>query len=282
MGVTYGQRELGTTGRQIQVIADLHDVKWKTGGITIDWATVTAVGADTVLDEGITLPNGKKFLRYGQIMCRIGIAEVGTLTLTGGPTAGAAIFQLPAVGTDMAENFTVNFDDTAAEVQATVNALGRIVRLGGPEAAVARSGAGTNGDPYIYSITWPDLLGNVPTILLVSHTFTGGTTPTGTPGTTTQGDASSGKYGPYDPAASDGRQTLARGKAFILNESVLEEGLPGFVNLWPTDHQAVLEGGRLFEARILKTAGSASLAAGPTHANFLTTFPEAKLVSTTY
>jgi hypothetical protein len=45
--------------------------------------------------------------------------------------------------------------------------------------------------------------------------LTGGTGPT--PAVTVAGTAS-GKYGPYDSAATDGRQTLTRGECFILDE----------------------------------------------------------------
>lgn len=76
----------------------------------------------------------------------------------------------------------------------------------------------------------------------------------------------SGKYGPYDPAALDGRQTLVRGDAFILNETVLEDDLN-------SNHPPVFNGGIVFKARILATTGAASLAAGPTFANLETVFP---------
>ena len=38
---TYGRRTLGSTGVAIQVSAD-GSPEWKAGGVTIDWATVTA------------------------------------------------------------------------------------------------------------------------------------------------------------------------------------------------------------------------------------------------
>jgi hypothetical protein len=77
----------------------------------------------------------------------------------------------------------------------------------------------------------------------------------------------SGKYGPYDPAAVDGRQTLTKGEAYILNRSALQ--------LEPKDeHPEAIFGGRVFWDRIINSGGgAASLAAGPTEANVLATFP---------
>ena len=83
----------------------------------------------------------------------------------------------------------------------------------------------------------------------------------------------SGKYGPYDPAAADGRQTLARGAAWVLNETVREHGAQGF-DISASDHPAVFDGGRVYKARVLMTTGTHSLAAGPTVTEFETVFPD--------
>jgi hypothetical protein len=82
----------------------------------------------------------------------------------------------------------------------------------------------------------------------------------------------SGKFGPYDPAASDGRQTLAVGDCYILNRSVLEEERM-------SDHPEAIEGGLCFLNRILNSgAGTHTLAAGPTLAELLAAFPRLRLV----
>lgn len=83
----------------------------------------------------------------------------------------------------------------------------------------------------------------------------------------------SGKYGPYDPAAGDGRQTLARGKCFIVNRTVKENGFGASINNAATDHPQVFDGGTAWKPRLLMTTGAASLANGPTVANFETAFP---------
>lgn len=67
----------------------------------------------------------------------------------------------------------------------------------------------------------------------------------------------SGKYGPYDDGASDGRQTLAPGDCYILNETVLEQGAQGIVGV-ASDHPAVFDGGLVWRDR-LAVAGSGEM-----------------------
>jgi hypothetical protein len=70
MAATWGPRTLDTGGRGIQVSAD-GVPRWKAGGITIDWSTVTAVTEDTTLDDGTVVKNGDKYLRYGEVLSQI-------------------------------------------------------------------------------------------------------------------------------------------------------------------------------------------------------------------
>lgn len=86
---TYGRNTLGTTGYPVMALAsDPAKALFKIAGVTIDWSTVTAVGADTTLPDGNTVLSGRKYLRYGQILTRANVAEVQTVTWTGGPTGG--------------------------------------------------------------------------------------------------------------------------------------------------------------------------------------------------
>jgi hypothetical protein len=76
-----------------------------------------------------------------------------------------------------------------------------------------------------------------------------------------------GKYGPYDPAASDGRQTLTRGECYILNRTVFELDRM-------SDHPEAIDGGAMFTDRILHSGvATHTLALGPTLAEVLTAFP---------
>lgn len=54
-----------------QVLADGSDADWKTGGVTIDWPTVTAPVADVTLADGEVIPAGTKFIAFGETLARI-------------------------------------------------------------------------------------------------------------------------------------------------------------------------------------------------------------------
>lgn len=83
---------------------------------------------------------------------------------------------------------------------------------------------------------------------------------------------SSGLYGPYDPAAGDGRQTLAIGKAFVLNRAALAAEPKD-------DYPEAIYGGQMWYARLVQSlAATHTLALGPTLAEFQATFPQAQLV----
>jgi hypothetical protein len=82
-----------------------------------------------------------------------------------------------------------------------------------------------------------------------------------------------GYYGPFDPAAGDGRQTLARDKAYIVNESMRQDDRA-------SDHPPALYGGLCYQGRIIQAGtGTASLAAGPTLAALQAAFPRLALVT---
>jgi hypothetical protein len=76
----------------------------------------------------------------------------------------------------------------------------------------------------------------------------------------------SGKYSVYDFAAVDGRQTLTPGECFVLNETVKE-------NDRASDHPPVLFGGLIWKDRLIATAGTHSLANGPTYTELLAVLP---------
>jgi hypothetical protein len=261
--VDYGRNVFGQTGVPIEVAAS-GPPEWMPIGPTIAWATVAAVGSDTVTSpaEGLTVKSGQKYLRYGQVLCRISNAQVFTVTETGTPTGGT--FTLTGTRPD-----TGAFVETAAIAQAaTAAAVQSALQLAFTGIPVTVSGSA--GGPY----TVTSQIGG---LALGTNALTGGTTPTVTSVVATaSGD--SGKYGPYDPAASDGRQTLTPGQCCILNTTTLQNGILGTFSQMATDHPGAIVGGAAWLNRILATSGTHTLAAGPTHAELRAAFPRLTFV----
>jgi hypothetical protein len=259
---TWGRRVLATSGRAVRAAATMH-AHWKTGGITLAWPIIAAALADATLADSTPVKLGQKALRYGQILCRITQHEVETLTINGVPTGGT--FSINYIDEEAVthETAAIAYNAAAIDVEAALEAVG---------AAVTVSKASN-----VYTVTFDDAR-NVGSLALADNNLTGGTSPTVAVATSTQGTSDLGKYGPYDPAATDGRQTLTRGECFILNETVLETGLAGTIDPGVTDHPAVFDGGPTWKARVLMTTGAHSLAAGPTVAEFETAFPRVEYV----
>lgn len=249
---TYGRQLLSGTGRPIHVIAgDGRDIHWKVGGITLDWGLFAAVSSDTTLSDETVVLNGQKYARYGQILCRVKKTEIQTVTVT---AATGGDFTL--AGSD-----AIDFDATALEMQ---TALEEIFGAGN----VTVSGPATG----VYTVTFDDSLGNVTTMAVVDSTT--GVGHSVTVATVNQGAGNEGKWGPYDPAATDGRQLLTRGDCHILDSTVLQNGVIPSLGGGVTDHPAVFDGGGpVWKARLLMTTGTHSLAAGPTVTEFETAFP---------
>jgi hypothetical protein len=80
-----------------------------------------------------------------------------------------------------------------------------------------------------------------------------------------------GLFGPYDFAAVDGRATLPPGRVFVLNNTVKE-------NDRASDHGGVaIYGGLIWKARLIATAGTHSLANGPTYTELLAALPRLQM-----
>lgn len=262
---TYGRQVLATTGIPVMALADLSDVEWKAGGVTIDWSLITAVSSDTTLADGTVIPNGQKGIEFGTILCATEVQEVQTVTVTGSPTGGT--YKLAG---NSAVTATIAYNASAATFQSALRALG------GSFAGVVVSGSA--GGPY--TLTYPVGAGDVAAPTLDTNSLTGGSSPsvsfaTGTAGTNT------GTYGPYDSAATDGRQSLNRGYCFILNESVLQVGAMGLAGV-ASDHPAVFDGGTVWKAR-LKVGGQNPTYLGsgsqPSWSAFETAFPDIHYVT---
>lgn len=245
----YGRQVTGTTGSIIQVLAS-HDAEWASIGITIDWSTVAAVsGADATYEDGTVVKVGKKGIPYGTILCREGTSEVQTVTLA---AATGGTFTLTLSGQTTG---AIAYDATAAAVQAALEALSN-VGLG--KIAVSGNAGGA------YTATFDRSLGNVAQMTGDAANLTSGTTATVTVATTTAG-AAGGLWGPYASGATDGRASVTRGNAVILNETIVEDsGLAGQA----TDITGALEGGMVWRAR-LRVGGTGQ----PSWATFEAAFP---------
>lgn len=83
------------------------------------------------------------------------------------------------------------------------------------------------------------------------------------------GGTYAGKFAPYGTAGGSlGGGTLlkTKGNMYILDRTVFEKDSG-------SDHYPVIEGGRIWKARVVGFAGSADTAAGPTTAEFEAAFP---------
>jgi len=257
---SFGRQVLNTTGIPVMALADLDRADWKPGGITLDWATISAVASDTTLSDGTVIPNGYKGLEFGTILCQKDTQEVQTITVNGSPTGGS--YTVTGNGTTSA---AIAYNAAATAVQTAIRALG------GSYAQVAVTGSA--GGPY--TITFPIGSGDVTQLALGTNSLTGGSSPAPAFATSTAG-AATGTYGPYDSTATDGRQNLARGFSFILNETVLQTSAQGIVGI-ATDNPAVFDGGLVWKARLKIGGNNAAWIGGsglqPTLSAFETAFP---------
>jgi hypothetical protein len=71
---------MATLGRQVLVastgdvfyqVQASNDTEWAPIGVTIDWATVTAVGSDTTLASGLVVKSGLKVIPAGTVLGKI-------------------------------------------------------------------------------------------------------------------------------------------------------------------------------------------------------------------
>lgn len=253
----YGRQVIGNTGQPVFVEATGQG-EWMPVGVTLDWSLVAALGSDTVINpEGLTLKSGQKYLPHGQVITRVTNAPVQTITIGGTGVGGTftATGYRPDTGALVTLSglaFNISLANFLAALQANT--------AFGPQVAAV---TGTPGTSYV-------ITGSIP-LLTVDGSGLTGTSPT-IANVLTTAVANTGMYGPYDPAATDGRQTLTRGQCAILNSLVAQNGVAGFTNL-PSNHQGVLVGGTVWKARLKATLGTHSLAAGPTFAELEAAFP---------
>lgn len=261
MGTSFGRSVIDTQGRSIQLTANGRP-NFKSAGVTIDWTnTVAAVGSDTTFMDGVTALNGTKVLRYGQVITKVTNQPSQTITVSGTPTGGTftAVGVRPDTGVTTSQ--TIAFNSTVAQTQTAMDAI-----YGAGNTLVSGAGALPGN---VQTVTFQGvLIGYAPAVLTGSGALlTGGASPAVAYAVVIAG-GNNGKYGPFDPAASDGRQTLTRGSCFLLNTTMREGDLL-------SNHPPVLDGGRIWKARVIQSGVAGhSLALGPTLAEFEAAFPQ--------
>jgi hypothetical protein len=244
---SFGTTDTHIGGRGAQVLAHLQGARKKPHGLTIDWDTVEAVaGQNEIVTLAVTAETGNiTFVFGGQTATVAYDASAETLE--------TAIEALSTVGngnvkvTKASSVFTVEFiNDLAKTNVGTVTSSGTTV-------AVVQEGAAD-----------ADLTLGDGTVVKAGKKYIPA-------GTILSQITASGKYGPADTSASDGRQTVdatQRGKSWILNEDIFEDDLG-------SDHNAdAFDAGTVYEAR-LKVGGTNQ----PTRTNFVAMFPQVRFAS---
>ncbi len=257
----FGRTLLQVTGRDVRVSSDGQPV-FPTGGTTVDWNTVAAATQDTTLADDTIIRNGQKGLRFGQVLTKIGVTATDVLTLNNAPTGGTfTVAVTTSAGTQTTAGIAYNA--AAAALQTALQGLSNV----GAGNATVTGGA---GGPY--TIVFPNTLGAVAVVGNGASLTGAGAQPTATVAVTAAG-GNVGKWGPYDPNATDGRAVLARGTARIVNVTTLQYNQPGPLVSAENTYPQTITGGKVWKDRLLANTTANSLAAGPTFANLEAALP---------
>lgn len=233
-------------------------------GGSLDWNLFPAAGSNITLPDTELILAGWRHGRYGQVCTRVTNASASILTIGGGATAGTfRITVTNSVGTEGSSADTtaaIPFGATALQVRSSLEAL---FNVGSGNAIVTGNGP--------YNITLASAVLGVSTFSADAGSLTGGT-PTAVFSTGPGGN--SRFFGPYDTAATDGRQNVTRGDVFVLNRTMV---MGGSLQLPLQDDVHTSEcviGGRVWKAKVIATDGAHSAAAGPTWTELLAALPE--------
>lgn len=268
---------MGTLGRNVldyrsgyddSIIAG-SDAEWLMVGATVDWSVVPALDADLTLPNGRLIRAGQKYLRNGQLMARMSAGGATVATANNTPTGGTFTLTVTTPG-DSRTTTALAYNATGATVQAAIRAL--------PNVDATSTVSGSAGGPYTFG--FPASMGSVQVSADDALLTGAGTKPTVTFATTSDGRV--GWFGPYDPAATDGRATLARGDCGLVDRTLV---LGGSLGLDERDdfHKGLVTGGHVWEGRVIQSGtGTHSLTAGPTRAELLAALPTLVLVKRTY
>jgi hypothetical protein len=250
----FGRQVIGNVGSPISVLVN-GEGDAKTGGVTVDWATIAAASVAVILPDGIPVSVGEKVLPMGQVLTQAATAEIQTITIANN-TGGTYLLTYPATtGFFPQTTAAIAHDATAAALQDILNAL---PRFGAGGVGVTKAGS-------VWTVTYNRSSGDVP-LPTADITSLVGAGASVTPLQTTAGTGT-GKYGPYDNTATDGRQVITEpGRAWLNVRTVKENDLK-------SECPAVVCGGQVYRKRVKATDGVHSLAAGPTWAELMAVMP---------
>lgn len=261
---TFGYNTFRRVGKGIQVSAD-GSPRAKAGGITVEWATVSAAASDyEVRGNGepsstnflsIAAPaddyvyTGEKFLRYGQVMCKIVGGTSDGKYAPYGASSGLGGGALSKARGDMyILNASVHENDPGSDHPAAIE--------GG--------------------LVWKyRLIVNYNTIQTITMTATGGTFTISYKGQTTSSLAYNASAGTVQ-AALEALSTIGTGKVTVsLNSSVYT------ITVSPTlgDQAAFTVATGSLTGGSATVASPADTAAGPTSTEFNAAFPNIRFVS---
>jgi hypothetical protein len=245
-----GTTNLGTAGIGLRALAAWDDARWKPGGVTIDWSVVNPVEA------------GRNQIYELELVA----ATDGTFTVTVGDQTTAALDH----------DVTIALLEAAIEGLSTVG-VGNVLVTGSAEDYVIEFVEDMGLQPVVMTVDGSSLtaadvetltqtqLGVVPgEATLLDGTVVAEGDKYIELGTVLARITASGKYGPFDSTASDGRQlatSAQRGICYILDRPLIKS-VDG-------DHSGnVFDGGTVFKDR-LQIGGSGE----PTEANIEAMFP---------
>lgn len=258
------------SGYDDSIVAD-GDPQWMMAGGAVDWDMVVAAPANVTLPNGRVIKAGQKYLRNGQSLARISAGGATVATQNNTPTGGTKTFTVSNGGSTFTTS-ALAFNADGATVQTAIRALDSGVRF------AAATVTGSAGGPYTFG--FPASLGSTQVTADGSLLTGAGAQPTVTFATTSTGRV--GWFGPFDPAATDGRATLARGDIGLVERTVVLGGTLG-LNERDDYHLGLIVGGHVWDGRVLHTGTNThTLAGGPTKAELLAALPGLVLVKRSY
>jgi archaellum component FlaF (FlaF/FlaG flagellin family) len=127
---SFGRQVIGPTqGHPIMVSYD-GEPDWKSGGVTLDWATIPSVAADTTLIDGTVIPAGSSGLELGAVLTKItSSGKYGpwsptmSATTVNGATGIGALTMVLASGANIVPGDVLTIDTAGQQETATVRSV---------------------------------------------------------------------------------------------------------------------------------------------------------------